>query len=187
VIDTLEADTVDDRISPRSAFIRSLLVPGWGQASVGSYGRGSVFFALQGTSWYMLLRTLARLDQSERVEARVVGMVTDSLNFLIARDTAPEFCEANPAPCEAAKALAQPANFEAAVAGDTAVSRIRNLVDAREDQKQDWITYLLFFTMMGGVDAYVNRHLQDFPADVLTTTRPNGRYDVGVRVRVGGR
>jgi hypothetical protein len=187
-VDTLAADTTDDRISPRTAFLRSLLVPGWGQASVGSYGRGAVFFAIQGSSTYMLFKTLAKLGQSRRVEDRVVGIVTDSLNFVIARDTAEDACTADPVLCEAARRLGRdPTAFETEVAADTAVSRIRNLVETREDQKQDWITYLLFFTMMSGVDAYVNRHLQDFPVDVLTTARPDGRYSVGVRLPLGGR
>jgi Family of unknown function (DUF5683) len=190
VVDSLPADSLDDSISPRSAFLRSLVVPGWGQASVGSYGRGAVFFALQGASHYMLARTLARLGQARRVEDRVVGLVTDSINQFIAEATKPETCELFPGPCAEAERLRDDptgAAFETEVAADTAVSRIRNLVDAREDQKQDWITYTIFFTMMGGVDAYVNRHLQDFPVDVLTTARPNGRYTVGLRVRVGGR
>jgi hypothetical protein len=187
-MDTLVADTVDDRISPRAAFIRSLLVPGWGQASVGSYGRGAVFFAIQGTSTYMLLRTIARLGQARAVENRVVGIITDSINQAIARDTMADACMADPARCDAARSLAaDTVAFETAVGQEESVARMRGLVESREDQRQDWTTYLLFFTLMGGVDAYVNRHLQDFPADVVTTTRPGGRYTVGLRVWVGGR
>ncbi|MGH7461185.1 MAG: hypothetical protein ACREMA_09170, partial [Longimicrobiales bacterium] len=37
--DTVRADSAR-RITPGKAFYRSLLVPGWGQASVGAYVRG---------------------------------------------------------------------------------------------------------------------------------------------------
>ncbi|MGH7555350.1 MAG: hypothetical protein ACREMQ_20295, partial [Longimicrobiales bacterium] len=52
VRDTVAQDTLRGP-SPRGAFLRSLLIPGWGQASVGSYTRGGIFFAIQSTSGYM--------------------------------------------------------------------------------------------------------------------------------------
>ena len=52
--------------SPRGAFIRSVLLPGWGQAWVGSPGRGSVYFALEASSGWMLYKTQSRLTDARR-------------------------------------------------------------------------------------------------------------------------
>jgi hypothetical protein len=57
--------------SPGGAFVRSLVLPGWGQAWVGAPGRGGVYFALEGASLWMLYRTQQRLDQA-RAEQRVL-------------------------------------------------------------------------------------------------------------------
>ena len=39
--------------SPRGAFFRSLVLPGWGQAYVGAPGRGAVYFSLATVSLWM--------------------------------------------------------------------------------------------------------------------------------------
>ncbi len=39
--------------SPRGAFFRSLVLPGWGQSYVGAAGRGAVYFSLAGGSAWM--------------------------------------------------------------------------------------------------------------------------------------
>jgi hypothetical protein len=160
-------------VSPRGAMIRSWLVPGWGQASVGSYRRGGFWFALQGTSWYMLLKTLGRLNTARGIESRLVGIATDSLNALIAMDSL------------LAEELSDPLAFEDAVGEHTGVQDIRGLVDAREQQRQDWITYTIFFTLISGVDAYVNAHLRDFPVDIVTPPSTDGSIRLMFRVPVG--
>lgn len=40
-------------VSPRGAFFRSVVLPGWGQSYVGSPGRGAVYFTLAGASGWM--------------------------------------------------------------------------------------------------------------------------------------
>jgi hypothetical protein len=63
------ADTVaaEPAISPRGAFLRSMIVPGWGQAYVGAPGRGAVYFALETGSLWMLHRSRLQLrDARER-------------------------------------------------------------------------------------------------------------------------
>ena len=190
VVDTAVADTAIGWPSPRGAMIRSFLIPGWGQAATESYGRGGVFVAIRGSAVYMLLRTVARLGQARDVETRLVGIATDSLHMLIARDTAPDACMADPAACDAARALAGDsssaiARFEAAVGEHQGVVTLRGLVESREDQRQDWIAYLLFFTLMDGVDAYVNRHLKDFPVGLSSSPRPDGGFAFTVSIPVG--
>lgn len=56
------------RVSPGGAFLRSLVLPGWGQSVLGAPGRGAVYFALEGTSLWMLLKTRSRLDDAERAQ-----------------------------------------------------------------------------------------------------------------------
>jgi hypothetical protein len=160
-------------VSPRGAMIRSWLVPGWGQASVGSHVRGGFWFSIQGTSWYMLLKTIGRLNQAKNIERRLVAIATDSLNELIAMDSL------------LAEELSDPIAFENAVGEHTGVNSIRGLVDARGQQRQDWITYTIFFTLISGVDAYVNAHLRDFPVDITTVPSTDGSVRFTVSVPTG--
>lgn len=166
-----ETDTA--RVSPRSAFIRSLLVPGWGQFSVGSYKHGAVFIALQGTSAFMVVRTQIRVNEAEDLLDRRTRAAEDSLNNLIATDSA------------AARRLSDPEVFEAAVDSTPGVRRARGLIESRENQRQDWVTYLLVATLASGVDAFVQAHLADFPAAIDPEVRPNGRTSLKFTVPVG--
>lgn len=172
----LLADTTDVErgVSPRGAMIRSFLFPGWGQAAAGSYTRGGVFFAIQGSSWYMLLRTIARYHQAQDIVARKTRIATDSLDRLIATDTA------------AARRLSDPSNYAAALSEYPGMIRARALVNSRRQQRQDWITYTLFFTLISGVDAYVNAHLKDFPGDIMTEARRDGSVSFGLRLPLPG-
>jgi hypothetical protein len=56
------------RISPRTAFIRSLVLPGWGQSSIGAPGRGAVYFALESGSLWMVYKSDQKLQESRRID-----------------------------------------------------------------------------------------------------------------------
>jgi len=58
-------DTVR-RISPKGAFVRSLVLPGWGQSAVGSPGRGAVYFALETASLWMVYKSQRKLHFARR-------------------------------------------------------------------------------------------------------------------------
>ena len=62
-------------IDPRTAFIRSLVLPGWGQASVGSPLRGAVYFGMEAGSLWMLQKSHTRLRQARERDdlLRAVG------------------------------------------------------------------------------------------------------------------
>jgi len=166
--DSAVADT--GGISPRTAFIRSLVIPGWGQASVGSYVRGGVFFGLQTSSAYMLLRTIGRVNQAKELEGRRRGLVFDSLR------ATPEFAEDS-------------TGIGAAVDENELVRDASGLVNARRQQRQDWIAYLLVFTLASGVDALVAAHLADFPERIEVEPVGDGRVRFGLRfpTSLGGR
>jgi hypothetical protein len=91
-----------------------------------------------------------------------VRLATDSLNALIAADSL------------AAKRLADPSVFAAAVDSFPGLGNARGLVGAREQQRQDWVAYAIFFTLLDGVDAYVNAHFRDFPVGIDTSPAPGG-------------
>lgn len=174
VPDSIAADTTG--ISPRTAMIRSWLVPGWGQASVGKPGRGGFFVAVQGASWYMLFKSWARLDQARAIEEARVAWASDSLNAIIFAD-----------PAGAGAELADPAAYDEAVAENELVAQARGLVDSRSQQRQDWITGTLFLTLISGVDAFVAAHLADAPVSLETAVTPDGAIRLGVRVPVDRR
>lgn len=176
LIDSVAADTTAEGLSPRTAMIRSWLVPGWGQSSAGAYFRGGVFVAAQSGSWYMLVKTIVKLREARAMEDVRVRWVTDSLNALIAED-----------PDGAGRDLADPVRFQAAVDSSARVIRARNLVDSRKQQQQDWITATLFLTLLSGVDAFVAAHLADAPVSLETAALPGGGYRVGLRIPLGGR
>jgi len=65
------ADTAGQRhyrISPRSAFLRSLVLPGWGQSSIGAPGRGAVYFALESGSLWMVYKSGQKLQEAKELQ-----------------------------------------------------------------------------------------------------------------------
>lgn len=163
-------DTLTRGISPRGAMIRSFALWGWGQAAVGSYFRGGVWFSMEATTTYMLFRTIGRLRTAQEFNRRITEFARDSLDLLIATDSLE------------AERLSNPAVYEQAVSEAPGVATARKLVSARKQQRQDWITYAIFFTLMSGVDGYVNAHLHDFPTTIATEARRDGSLSFSVRV-----
>jgi hypothetical protein len=156
--------------------IRSWLVPGWGQASVGAHFRGGVFVGMQGASWYMLLKTIGRLEQARAIERVRVDFVSDSLRAIIVADPDGRGAE-----------LRDPTEFQEAVDANERVAGARRLVDSRSQQRQDWIAATLFLTLISGVDAFVAAHLSDAPVSLETTATAAGAVEIGMRVPFGGR
>lgn len=68
-------------ISPRSAFLRSLFVPGLGQAALDRGTAGGIFVSLEALSILMAIKTKRDLGVARRLEA-------DSVFFEIRNDTA---------------------------------------------------------------------------------------------------
>jgi hypothetical protein len=167
-------DATPNIIRPRTAMIRSWLIPGWGQASARAYFRGGVFVAMQSASWYMLVKTIGRLEQARSMERTRVTWVSDSLRALIFSD-----------PTGAGAELQTPATFQQVLDEDERIVAVRALVDSRSQQRQDWITATLFLTLISGVDAFVAAHLAEAPASIDATPLPGGGVQLGVRVPVG--
>jgi hypothetical protein len=154
---TAVADTTLRNFPPGKALMRSLLIPGWGQFSVGASKRGAFFVLAQGTSYYMLAKTRSKLnDARDKLEAQR-EFVRDSILSGENPDTT---------------------NLENRIDDAPSVVARNSLVSSRERQWQDWVTYTLFFTLTSGVDAFVAAHLADFPVQVGADTQINGRTDI---------
>ncbi|HEX6558898.1 MAG TPA: hypothetical protein VF021_05530, partial [Longimicrobiales bacterium] len=146
----------------------------------GAPRRAAVFITLQSASWFMLVKTLNKVSEANRLEEKHVQLatplVTDSLNALMARDTAWN------------RRLSDPDTFKTALAiGIDTTSTVRSaraLVNSRNEQRQDWITYTLFLTLASGVDAFVAAHLADFPATVSTRRLSDGAFQLKLTVPV---
>lgn len=53
-------------VSPMGAFFRSLILPGWGQASVDQPVRGAFYFTMEAASLWMLFKAESKLRAAER-------------------------------------------------------------------------------------------------------------------------
>jgi hypothetical protein len=81
-------DTVQVGISPRTAFLRSVVIPGWGQSSLGAPGRGGVYFALEAGSLWMVYKTGRKLREANREQQvlRETGMIAMDQRTPLVRD-----------------------------------------------------------------------------------------------------
>jgi hypothetical protein len=76
------------RITPRGAFLRSLVLPGWGQSELGAPGRGGIYFLLESGSLWMVLKTNQKLAEARRLEtiARETGEIGPETKLPLVRD-----------------------------------------------------------------------------------------------------
>jgi len=143
-------DTLGLQITPGDAFVRALLLPGWGHASIGEYTRGGFYFLTEVAAGWMMARTLSRLSAAKGV--RDMRRV-DALAAMTAQG------------------VTDPRLVSAAVAADPLVVAAGDLVEARSQQFEDWLALGAFLVFLSGIDAFVSAHLRDFPEPV--------RFDLG--------
>lgn len=159
------------RTTPRSAMIRSFVLPGWGQARYDAYFRGSIYFAGWAGNWFMNFRTAARLGEArsglqlrrDQIEAALIEGSPNPDSMRAQIDSFPDI-------------------LDTAVENDAKGSELQGLVEARKDQREDWIAWSIFWLLASGIDAYVTGHLSDFPAEV--DMRPNQDGSVSLRLEV---
>jgi hypothetical protein len=152
------------RITPRGAFIRSGLLPGYGHAKVGAYGRGAFYFLVEAIAGFMVVKTNGQVQLAK--DRRVLWETVMSERL------------------QADGALDYNA-LEAALAEDPRVEDLRGLEEARKGQMEDWVALSIFFLFLGGADAYVSAHLADFPGAVEVNANPSGGVEVGFSLPVG--
>ena len=154
-------------VTPGTAFLRAVLVPGWGHASIGTYTRAGFYFALEATTAYGLLRTRTRLDEvTARAEFRENALREDL----------------------AAQGIVDPEEIASALNADARLDDLRDLAESRRQQREDWAALGIFLLLLSGADAFVSAHLQNFPApiQIQAAAASGGRVEVGVRIEVGG-
>ncbi|MEJ2503469.1 MAG: DUF5683 domain-containing protein [Gemmatimonadota bacterium] len=168
-------------ISTRQAFIRSMVLPGWGQAAFGSYLRGGVFFTGWAANGFMIFRTQVRLNEARGLYDR---RVDDLVDRIVASSAKPirtrALLESTPA------LLADSIRSDQETGG---ANDMRKLVRAREQQREDWIAWSIFWVLASGVDGYVTAHLSDFPAaiEVRPGRQGGGAVSLGVTVPLPAR
>lgn len=150
--------------SPGGAFLRGVLLPGWGHTASGSLSRGAFYFGVESASVWMLFKTVRKL-----------GAVRDRVDFWETQVTARLM----------ASGVTDPVLIAEGVDADPDVARTRNLAAGREEQREDWLAASIFFLLLSGVDAFVSAHLQDFPEPLTVGTGPTGEgLEVGMRIPV---
>ncbi|NNM32095.1 MAG: hypothetical protein HKO53_03470, partial [Gemmatimonadetes bacterium] len=123
---------------PAGAFLRGVLIPGWGHTVSGSLTRGAFYFGVETASIWMLFKTVKKLDA---VRSRV------------------DFWEMRVTERLMAEGIVDPAEIATALDADPDVVRTRNLAEGREEQREDWMAVTIFFLLVSGVDAFVSAHL----------------------------
>jgi hypothetical protein len=151
-------------MSPRGAFIRSALIPGWGHTEVGAFVRGGFYFGVETAAGFMIYKTQTRISRTRAQLAMREEVVTARL---------------------IAQGQTDPDQIEGALAEDPVVEDLRSLEVTRQEQREDWIALGLFFMLIGGVDGYVSAHLQDFPVAVVIEPNPNRGMELGFSLPVG--
>lgn len=155
-------------VSPGGAFLRSLAVPGWGHAAIGSYGRAGFYFVTSAGVGWMLFKTLHFLDAAQEQRDLVEREVEAGLER---------------------KGITDPEILARRVDEDPRVQGIRSLVDSRSQQREDWTAFGIFWLLLNATDAFVSAHLTDFPEPVEIDVRGAAARSGGelrISVPVGG-
>ncbi|MDX1675097.1 MAG: DUF5683 domain-containing protein [Longimicrobiales bacterium] len=164
-------DTASAPTTPSGAMVRSFILPGWGQAEFDAYFRGGVYFAGWAGNWFMNFRNAYRLDHARERLAVRRSQIEDQL---IASSSNPDSLRA--------QIDSFPTILTDAVRADSLGNELRKIVSSREQQREDWIAWSVFWLLASGIDAYVTAHLAEFPADI--ELRPGRQGGMSLRVGV---
>lgn len=141
-------------VSPGGAFLRAILVPGWGHASIGSYHRGAFYFVAEGATAWMLLKSRRRFSEAQGRVAFHEKVIRADL---------------------AAEGVTEEPDIQEALDADPTLEDLRNLVEARRQQREDWTAVGIFLILLSGADAFVSAHLKDFPVPIEINAEPVGQ------------
>jgi len=157
---------VPDRgVSPRGAFIRAALVPGWGHASIGSYKRAAFYIFTEGATAWTLVKTRRRFAEAQgRVQFREDVLRADLADA----------------------GITDPDTIQARLDDDPDLQDLLGLEEARRQQREDWTAVGIFLLFLSGADAYVSAHLKNFPAPIQVEAQPvgGGRMELAVKVKL---
>ncbi len=158
------ADSVPERLSPSGAFLRSAIIPGWGHVETGSATRGAFYFGWESLTGWMIYKSHRRLGAARRQ----VTLWEDRVTARLVREGVP------------------PESIESRLEDHSEIIRLRGLVDARVEQREDWAALGIFILVLSGVDAFVSAHLRDFPEPLTVEGDPmTGTVEVSFNLPLG--
>lgn len=154
VVAVAEPDSLRPPISPKRAFLYSLVLPGSGQAQLGRAYATGLFIFVEVTALTILHRSNEdlRIARALRPDSMPLRYQVDPVTGVAARDT-----------------LGNPivAAWEKSRYTDAWI-RTRRL------HREDWVAVLIFNHLFAGADAFVAAQLWDLPGKLAVRTTPNG-------------
>lgn len=132
-------------LSPRRAFLYSLVAPGYGQSVLGRPRAAAVFVLAEAVAITMIRESRANADAAQRLagDSLIVSTIDPVTGAPRVVTGAPRYPE--------------------------------ELVRARKAQVEDWIAALVLNHLFSGADAFVAAHLWDVPAQLSVRTAPGRR------------
>ena len=152
-------------VTPGGAFLRAVLIPGWGHVSIGANARAGVYFAIESAVAYGIIRTRRRISEAvSRVNFREI-LLRENLNT---------------------QGVTDPNQIKGALESDATLADLKRLRESRGDQQEDLVAFGLFLLFLSGADAFVSAHLKDFPDPIAIEGGPtnDGRLEIGLRLRL---
>ena len=152
-------------VSPGGAFLRAVLVPGWGHVSIGANARAGAYFAIESAVAYGIIRTRRRISEAaSRANFRELQLREDLTT----------------------KGITDPNQIENALESDATLADLKSLGESRSDQQEDLVAFGLFLLFLSGADAFVSAHLKDFPDPIAIEAGPtnDGRLEIGLKLRL---
>ena len=152
-------------VSPGGAFLRAVLVPGWGHVSIGANARAGAYFAIESAVAYGIIRTRRRISEAaSRANFRELLLREDLTT----------------------KGITDPNQIENALESDATLANLKSLGESRSDQQEDLVAFGLFLLFLSGADAFVSAHLKDFPDPIAIEAGPtnDGRLEIGLKLRL---
>ena len=152
-------------VTPGGAFLRAVLIPGWGHVSIGANARAGVYFAIESAVAYGIIRTRRRISEAvSRANFREI-LLRENLNT---------------------QGVTDPNQIKGALESDATLADLKRLRESRGDQQEDLVAFGLFLLFLSGADAFVSAHLKDFPDPIAIEGGPtnDGRLEIGLRLRL---
>ena len=143
-------------ITPRRAFLYSLMAPGSAQSILSRPTAGSIFVGAEAGTLAMIAKSVNDL----RAARAIAGDSVVSAYVVPTGGTVPK-----PVYVRTPGAL-----------------RAQSRIPARRAHVEDWITILIVNHFLSGADAYVAANLWDVPTDVSVAPSPAGGIQVGARL-----
>ncbi len=167
VVQAPDTTAVSLGTSPGGAFLRSIVVPGWGQAANGAYSRAAFYVVTEAAAGFMIFKTHRFLNSAKETLALREAEAEAGLDIFVLH----------------------PDTVFALVDNAPGVQDARDLVEARSQQREDWLAFGIFMLLLNGADAFVSAHLRDFPEplEVETAVLPGApgrppRTEIGLRI-----